>query len=111
MHAGETAISTPRNEPRAIHRSDSSLEAISGGGHDINRLDTAVQTLIERFVATRTEIASLRTEVAVRERRIDELELEIQQLRQSRRDVAKRIDEMIGQISQLETRLVARAEA
>ncbi len=70
----------------------------------------AVRALADRYAAALGENAKLVGEIDARERRVEELEVELRRLMQSRKDVAKRIDAMISQIDQLETRLVARAE-
>jgi septal ring factor EnvC (AmiA/AmiB activator) len=69
-----------------------------------------VGELADRCAAALAESARLNGEMAARDRRIAELEGELRRLQQARHDVVKRIDDMIGQIDQLETQLVARAE-
>jgi predicted nucleic acid-binding Zn-ribbon protein len=69
-----------------------------------------VGELADRCASAFAESARLAGEMAVRDRRIAQLEGELQRLQQARHDIAKRIDDMIGQIDQLETQLVARAE-
>lgn len=69
-----------------------------------------MSALADRCAAALAESARLSGEMAARDRRIEELEGELRRLQQVRHDVAKRIDDMIGQIDQLETQLVARAE-
>ncbi|RIL05435.1 MAG: hypothetical protein DCC71_10310 [Proteobacteria bacterium] len=66
--------------------------------------------MADRFVALRDENAKLAREVAARDGRIDELEAETRRLQQTRRDVARRIDELIQQIDQLEGRFPAQSE-
>lgn len=77
---------------------------------DLARLEAAVQALTERFVALRDENAKLAREVAARDGRIEELEAETRRMQQTRRDVARRIDQLIQQIDQLEGRFPARSE-
>ena len=62
-----------------------------------------MQALAERH-------AALARDVAERDQRIAELEGELRRQNQTRRDVTRRIDDLVGQIDELEGRLVARAE-
>lgn len=80
-------------------------------GIDLDRLESAVRDLTERFVAQRDEAAKLRGEIAMRDRRVEELEAEMRRLQQARREVARRIDDLIEQIGKLEARTVAAPEA
>jgi septal ring factor EnvC (AmiA/AmiB activator) len=66
--------------------------------------------MAERFIAFRDENAKLAREIAARDARIEELEAETRRLQQTRRDVARRIDELIRQIDQLEGRFPAQPE-
>jgi chromosome segregation ATPase len=84
--------------------------APSANGLDLERLEAAVRDLADRYLAQRDEAAKLRGEIGARDRRVEELEAEMRRLQQSRRDVARRIDELIEQISQLEGRLAAQPE-
>jgi septal ring factor EnvC (AmiA/AmiB activator) len=77
---------------------------------DIERLERAVQALAERHAAVRDENSKLARDVAERDQRIAELEGELRRHNQTRRDVARRIDDLVGQIDDLEGRLVASAE-
>ena len=79
-------------------------------GPDIERLERAVQALAERYAVLRDENTKLARDVAERDQRIAQLEGESRQHNQRRRDVARRIDDLVGQIDELEGRLVARAE-
>jgi chromosome segregation ATPase len=85
--------------------------APAANGLDMDRLEEAVRTLADRFLAQRDEAAKLRGEIAMRDRRVDELEAEVRRLQQSRRDVARRIDQLIEQISELEGRLSSQVPA
>jgi septal ring factor EnvC (AmiA/AmiB activator) len=69
-----------------------------------------VQSLADRFAALRDENAKLARDVAERDQRIAEFEGELRRQIQTRREVARRIDDLVGQIDQLEGRLVARAD-
>jgi len=69
-----------------------------------------VQALAERYAGMRDENAKLAHDVAERDQRIAELEGEARRQNQRRRDAAQRIDDLVGQLDQLEGRLVARTE-
>lgn len=69
-----------------------------------------MQALAERHAALRDQNTKLAGDVAERDRRIAELEGELRRQHQTRRDVARRIEDLVGQIDELEGRLVARAE-
>ncbi|MGZ8710834.1 MAG: cell division protein ZapB [Thermoanaerobaculia bacterium] len=93
------------------HRASEFAEAGDAGqGLDIERLERAVQALAERHAALRDQNTKLARDVAERDQRIAELEGEVRRQNQTRRDVARRIDDLVGQIDELEGRLVARAE-
>jgi septal ring factor EnvC (AmiA/AmiB activator) len=85
--------------------------ASAATGIELERLELAVQELSERFIAQRDEAVKLRGEIAARDRRVEELETELRRLHQSRREVARRIDELIAQIGKLEGRISAQPEA
>jgi len=80
-------------------------------GLDLDRLEAAVRDLADRYLAQRDELAKLRSEIGVRDRRVEELEKEVRRLQQSRRDVVRRIDGLIDQISRLEGRPLAPTDA
>jgi len=69
-----------------------------------------VHSLADRFAALRDENTKLARDVAERDERIAALESEARRQNQTRRDVARRIDDLVGQIDQLEGRLAARAD-
>ena len=102
------AIST---ETRATEFLDTVNDArIAGKGLEIERLERAVQSLADRFAALRDENTKLARDVAERDQRIAELEGEVRRQGQTRREVARRIDDLVGQIDQLEGRLATRAD-
>lgn len=82
----------------------------AAGGAELDRLERAVRDLAERFIAQRDEAAKLRAEIAMRDRRVEELEAELRRMQGSRRDVARRLDELIDQIGKLEGRVAAQPE-
>jgi len=69
-----------------------------------------VRGLADRCRKLRDENARLAREVGERDQRVSELEAQLRHANQLRRDVAKRIDDLIGQIDHLETQFTARAE-
>lgn len=77
--------------------------------YEIERLDRAVQTLVERYRRIRAENVRLTRAIAEHEQRVTDLESQVRDLNQRRRDVAKRIDDLIGQIDHLETQLSPRS--
>jgi len=78
--------------------------------YDFDRLERAVHALADRCRKLRDENARLAREVADREQRVGDLESQLRQANQLRRDVTKRIDDLIGQIDHLEHQFTARAE-
>jgi septal ring factor EnvC (AmiA/AmiB activator) len=69
-----------------------------------------VHSLADRFAALRDQNAKLARDVAERDERIAELESEVRRQGQTRREVARRIDDLVGQIDQLEGRLAGQAD-
>jgi septal ring factor EnvC (AmiA/AmiB activator) len=69
-----------------------------------------VQALGERHAGLLDQNAKLARDVAERDARIAELEAELRGQVQTRREVTRRIDDLIGQIDQLEGRIAARPE-
>ncbi len=64
--------------------------------------------LASRYARLRRENARLASTLRASERRVAELEAELRQGNQLRSDVAKRIDDLVGQIDQIEDRFTAR---
>ena len=74
-------------------------------------LDDTVFTLkLTPNLAHALSVYGIAREVAARDGRIEELEAETRRMQQTRRDVARRIDQLIQQIDQLEGRFPARSE-
>jgi len=69
---------------------------------DLERLERAVSELTAAYRHLRTENAGLRRELELRGQRIRALDGRLLEANQKRQDVAKRIDELIAQIDQLE---------
>lgn len=76
----------------------------------MDRLERAVQALVESHDRLRREGLTLRAEVARKERRVRELEEQLLDSNQRRQEAGKRIDELISQLDHLDARL-ARSEA
>jgi len=66
-----------------------------------------VAALVEQHERMQKSALELRTGIRERDERIRGLEEELLQANQSRKDVGKRIDELIGQIDQIEAGLQA----
>ena len=73
--------------------------------YDIARLERAVAVLIDGADRLRQENRQLREQLASRAQRIQALEGELRHANQRRQDVAKRIDELMAQIDQLDAQL------
>lgn len=77
---------------------------------DFERLEKAVLELASRYGAARRENARLVAALGASERRVAQLEDELREANQLRSDVAKRIDDLVGQIDQIEGRFAARGD-
>lgn len=77
--------------------------------HDFKRLEEAVASLVDRYRRALQEIASLRVQLAERDRRIRSQDGEIRELGQRREEVTKRLDVLIEELSRLDDELAARA--
>jgi chromosome segregation ATPase len=73
--------------------------------YDLDRLERAVGALIESSDRLRQENRLLREQLAARVQRVQTLESELRDANQRRRDIAKRIDELIVQIDHLDAQL------
>ncbi len=71
-------------------------------------LEDRVHRLVASARDSLRERASLRDELARNEERIRALEEEVRRLNQRRQDVAKRLDDLIGRVGQLDAGVVAR---
>jgi septal ring factor EnvC (AmiA/AmiB activator) len=96
--------------PNADDRSD--LRAGPRGDlENFERLERLVKALVGRYEALGARQAVLEETLAARDARIRSLEEQVLQLNQSRRDVAKRIDELVAVLDRLDGQLAARADA
>jgi chromosome segregation ATPase len=67
--------------------------------------------LIDSSERLREENRSLREQLASRVQRIQTLEGDLREAHQRRKDIAKRIDDLIGQIDHLDAQLGSEADA
>jgi len=77
---------------------------------DFERLEAAVVALADQHKRVVKDNDSLRRAVEERDRRIRTLEAETLELNQRRRDVAKRIDDLLAQMDQLDVELGSTGE-
>ena len=91
-------------------RGGTSIPDHSEHAHDFERLEAAVVALADQHKRALKDNESLRRIVEERERRIRALEAETLELNQRRRDVAKRIDDLLAQMDQLDVELGAAGE-
>lgn len=69
---------------------------------NFERLDRLVRSLVEKYRLLYAENASLRADLEKRDSRIRSLDGQILEMNQSRQDAAKRIDDLIAQLDQLD---------
>lgn len=80
----------------------SEAKIYAGRDVDIDRLEAAIRKLVARHRELLIDNASLREQIVLRDEKVLALEAEIRDLNQCRQDVAKRIDDLIAQIEQIE---------
>jgi septal ring factor EnvC (AmiA/AmiB activator) len=66
-----------------------------------------VRSLVEKYRVLQGENASLRADLEERDSRVRSLDDQILEMNQNRQDAAKRIDDLIAQIDQLDERFSA----
>lgn len=69
------------------------------------RLDRLVRSLVSRFQQLAADNEALRRRLEEREERVRALDGKLLELNQTRRDAAKRLDDLLAQIDQLDARL------
>jgi septal ring factor EnvC (AmiA/AmiB activator) len=74
---------------------------------NFERLDRLVRSLVEKYRLLYAENASLRADLEERDSRIRSLDDQILEMNQNRQDAAKRIDDLIAQLDQLDARFDA----
>jgi uncharacterized protein involved in exopolysaccharide biosynthesis len=80
-------------------------------GSHFERLEALVRALVERHRALSASQQQLRERVALREARIKALDAQLVESNQRRRDAAKRIDELVGQLDRVEAEVTRRLAA
>jgi septal ring factor EnvC (AmiA/AmiB activator) len=75
------------------------------------RLEALVRELIERHRALATERAELRERLAQRDARLKSLDAQLVESNQTRRDAAKRVDELIAQLERVQAEVERRLSA
>ena len=96
-------------KPLQSTRTDVSVEASThaSGPYDFERLEFVVARLVEQYGVLRRRNADLEAKLEGYDARVRTLEEELRSANQLRQDVAKRVDELIGQIDQLDAELEA----
>ena len=74
----------------------------AGSAYDFERLEQAVSDLVDAHHQLQRESAVLRRKVDEKTRRVRVLDEKLLEANQRRQDVAKRVDELISQINQLD---------
>ena len=80
------------------------------GNYDFERLEAAVESLVERQQLLRSANAALRVELNESGQRVRQLEEQLRDANQRRQDVGKHIDELIAQIDQLDVQFESQGE-
>jgi len=73
--------------------------------HDFKRLEEVVTALVDKYRRAQAQVAGLRRDLAERDRRLRGQEQAIRELNQGRQDVAKRLDQLIGELDRLDAEL------
>jgi chromosome segregation ATPase len=79
--------------------------------HDFKRLEEAVASLVDRYRRSLGEVADLRRSLAERDERLAGQAQQIALLGERNRDVAKRLDDLIGELDRLDEQLAQGAAA
>ena len=77
-------------------------------GYDLARLERAVSLLLDERLRLQNENATLRDQLEEGNQRLGRLDEELLDLNQRRRDAMKRLDDVIAQLDELETRVASR---
>lgn len=100
-------IASNAQGPGASSKSDPTRPESRRERYDWDRLENAVHSLVEVQQGLRKERDSLREALGTREARIQALEAKLIEANQLRQDTAKRIDELIAQLDQLDEQLAS----
>jgi DNA repair exonuclease SbcCD ATPase subunit len=98
------------NESHATVAARGANGASSDGG-EWQRLERAVETLVDEHERLLAQNETLRGQVATKDRRIHELDEQLMEANQKRQEVGKRIQELIAQIDHLDAELGADSSA
>ncbi len=79
--------------------------------HDFKRLEEAVASLVDRYRRSLGEVAELRRSLLERDERLASQAQQIVELGERNRDVAKRLDDLIGELDRLDAQLAQGAAA
>lgn len=98
-----TRLAASRYDP--VHRGGDIISSGERDAYGWDRLEQAISNLVESRQRLQRENQALRRDLENRDRRLRTLEGQLLEANQKRRDVAKRIDELITQIDFLDSRL------
>jgi septal ring factor EnvC (AmiA/AmiB activator) len=96
---------------RSPHDGGSLISDDGQNDYDFERLERAVDALVRRHEGIRKENAALRRDLLDREQRIRRLDEQLLEANQRRKDVGKRIEELIAQLDQLDAQFDSQEEA
>jgi septal ring factor EnvC (AmiA/AmiB activator) len=82
--------------------------AARGDASQFARLEALVQELVERHRALSAERGQLRERLAQRDSRLKALDAQLVESNQTRRDAAKRIDELVAQLDRVQAEIERR---
>lgn len=105
---GDAPIPAPSDTTAPTDTRADDKSRLAGDPVEFDRLERAVVELMDRFESVRRENTRLAEALASRDRRVEELESRCRESNQRQRDVAKRIDDLLGQIDQIELHFAER---
>ena len=105
---GRCAIPAPSDTSGPANACTEQAAAVPSDRAGFDRLERAILELLHRYEELRCETSRLTEALAARERRVEELESRFREGNQVQRDVAKRIDDLLGQIDQIEQHFAER---
>ena len=85
-----------------------SESAARADASQFERLEALVRTLVDRHRALALEREQLRARLTQRDARVRALDTQLVQLNQTRRDAAKRIDELVAQLDHVQAEVERR---
>lgn len=108
MAITEPNDTSPANVAPAEASGRAGTDRRSSAPTGVDRLERAILELLGRYEVLRRENTRLAEALAARDRSIEEMESRLRDGSQLQRDAAKRIDDLVGQIDQIELHFVAR---